>query len=415
MKLVYQALDSQGRMVSDVIEADSTIHASDLLHRKGLFATGFSPANGQSSAGLKKPAKKARSGGARISTNKRLKHISGFARHLHVLLKSGASLVNAIGAVERQTHDGAWSSVLGQLRARLEEGIPLSEAMADHPHYFDAITRSLVAAGESSGKLDEMLSRLSALSHAQLHLRRQVQGALTYPILVLVVGLSMVAMLVTIVLPRFSTLFETMQVPLPPITEALIFSSEFAGRYWWGLLIGLAAIGYGVFAYLTSQTGRRHVQTAMIRTPGLGQVMRGFLTARIARLLGVLLASHVDLLDALRLTGASAGNYHYEALMKEAEERTAQGTSLSTVFTNSDLIPVSLYEAIKNGEETGTTDDLLMTVADFMDEDNEIVLKSVLSLLGPAVLVAIGLLVGFVAVSLFLPLFDLTAATGGGG
>ncbi|MEQ9460547.1 MAG: type II secretion system F family protein [Phycisphaeraceae bacterium] len=407
MKLAYQALNASGHVVSDIIEADDAMQAADLLHRKGLFATDLQPVK----AG-KKTAKR-KTGWQYVSTNKRLRLVASFARHLHVLLKSGASLVTAINAVERQSTDPAWRAMLVKIRERLEEGIPMSEAMEQHPRYFDAIACSLVSAGESSGKLDDMFARLGSLTHNQLHLRRQVQGALTYPIMVLFVGFGMVAMLISVVLPRFSTLFETMNVPLPPLTKAMIVSSELFTAYWWGIVPALLVIVAGIVRYFASDIGRSHVQTLLVRAPLVKTVTQGFVSARIARLLGVLLASHVDLLDALRLTRTTVSNHHYQALLERAEEATAQGSPLSTSFGRTELIPVSLYEALKNGEETGTTDTLLITVAEFMDEDNEIVLKAVLNMLGPAVLVFIGLLVGAVAVSLFLPLFDLTASAGG--
>lgn len=406
MKLRYKGFDLAGQAVESTVEAASLAEAQEALRRQGTFVTEMSEA-GSSGGGVGGRTRKLRAGA-------RLKNLAMFTRQLQVLVSTGTPLAQALGALERQSTHATWQAIVADLRGRVEAGSSLSGAMAEHPLYFDSVSRSLVAAGESSGNLAVMLDRLAVLARKQLHVRRAIVGAAVYPAVLIVVAVAVLLVLLTFVLPRFAELFKSLDTPLPPTTRILMSLSDALLRYWW--LFGAAAVGLavGALAWFRSPTGRRTTDTLVLRAPQLGEVVKSFATARIARVLGILLQGRVPLLEALELTRGACPNHHYANLLSGAVDAVTRGESLAEALSDRRLVAPSVREAIQSGERSGQLAPLLTTLADFMDETNDVTVKSLASILEPLILVVLGLLVGFVAVSLFTPLFDLTAATGGG-
>lgn len=427
MKLAYQAFDRNGRSVSDTIDAPDVNEASDRLRRQGLFVAFIapSPAEQRSSRSEgKSHTETARPGGAHHETRSgsndrapksRLKNLAMFTRQLQVLVATGTPIVQSLAALERQAQDESWRQVIGDVRRRVEEGSTLSEALESHTRCFDAIYRSLVAAGESGGSLDQMLSRLASLTRQQHRIRSSIIGTLTYPCLLMIVAVAVLGLMVGFILPRFSGLYETLDSPLPPSTKFLMWLSEVIRAYWWAIVAALIPSVIGVKMWLGTTGGKRSVDTALVKAPQLGRIFRSFATARLTRVLGVLVESHVPLLEALKLTRQSAGNSHYADLIAGAEDAVTRGESISAAFASSTLISPYITEAIRNGENSGQIGPLLISVADFLDEENEVVVKSLTSIIEPIILIVLGLMVGVIALSMFLPLFDMTAMAGGGG
>lgn len=412
MKLAYRGFDKSGKPVSATIEANDQALAVDDLRRKGLYVTEIveelvAGHRANSAAGQK-------SGSVRGRAGNRLRHLAMFSRQLHVLVHSGTPLAHALNAIERQTENPAWRGVIGSLRKRVEDGSSLSAAMDDHPGFFDPVCRSLVAAGESSGAMAGMLERLSALARKQLQLRNTILGAMVYPALLMCVGLVVMVTMLIFVVPRFAGMFTTLAVPLPPTTKMLLVLSDVLRGWWWAGLVVLVAGGVAGKIWFTSARGIRWLQGVALATPKVGKLARNLVSARIARLMGVLLQSQVPLIEALTLTGKAAGNGRYSDLIERAQDAVSRGESMSVGFEGSDLINASMYEAIRHGEESGQVGPMLLHVADFLDEENEVLVRSLTSLIEPLILLWMGVVVGFIAISMFLPLFDLTAATQGG-
>src|ERR1051325_1900367 len=213
-------------------------------------------------------------------------------------------------AAERQSSHPGWKSVLASVRSRVAEGMPLSDAMRAHPEYFDSVCTSLAAAGESSGTMAPMLERLSMLARSQLHLRNTMTGALVYPCILMVMGTCVLSVMLLFVLPRFSGLFETLDTPLPPTTKVMIQASEFVRGYKWFLLGGISASVAAIWFGLRQQGTLRWFQAILLKTPRLSDLYQSLTTARMARMLGVLLESKVSLLESLQLTRDSMTNVH---------------------------------------------------------------------------------------------------------
>lgn len=412
MKFAYTAYNRAGQALSDSIEAASIAEASDALRKQGLFVNEIT----EDTHAVSHDSRLGRmGGGGGGGRTKRLKAMSSFVRQLSILVSTGTPIVEAIASLEKQTPSGHWRSAVTDIRARIEQGNGLSVALQHHPAYFDPVSRSLVAAGESGGILDAMLKRLSALARQQVRVRSMIAGAMVYPCLLITVALGVLCVMLFFVLPRFEGLFHTLGSALPPTTQFLIDLSNFLRNWWWAVIPTLVAAVFGAKLYLSSESGRNALARFLIRAPHIGKVFRSFATARIARVLGVLIDGKVPLLDALALARESAGNPLYEDLLRRAEERVTRGESVSTALEGSPLIDPSIVEAIRSGERSGQLGPVLLSLAEFMDEDNEVILKSLSSIVEPMILIVLGVLIGFVAVSMFLPLFDLASATGGGG
>lgn len=405
MNYSYKAFKPDGSIAEGEIEASSTSEAERILRANGLFPEriGSSSGSRRSSnplAGLMRPS--------------RLRWLTAFTRQMTVLTASGTPIVDALAAVERQTADEHWRGVVLDVRTRVEQGEGLAEAMARHPMVFDSVYRSLISAGESGGDMQHILERIAALTRQQMVTRSAVIGAMVYPALLLTVSTGVMVGLVLQVLPKFEELFETLDAPIPASTAVLMAVSSFARSNIIALSIGLVALLLaGVWA-LRSRSGCLFRQRIAVQMPLIGTTVRSFKVAQLVRVMGVLLHARVPLLETLGIARDSANNVLYADLVDRASSKVERGETMSDAFRGSPLINESVAEAIRNGEQSGRMGEVLIVLADMMDEDNAILVRSLTSVLEPLILSLLGVLVGGVALSLFLPLFDLTASTGAG-
>jgi type II secretory pathway component PulF len=408
MKFSYTAVGRDGAPISATIDAADAADAMDALRRQGIFVSEIA----QASEATMKASDPTRH---RVSGGKRLKHLVNFTRQISVLVASGTPLVQALVALERQALDTQWKAVLERIRVLVEEGASLSAAMEQFPQYFDPICRSLVSAGESSGQLEPMLDRLAKLVRKQLQIRNAITGAMVYPTLLICIAIGVMIVMLTFVLPRFAGLFTTLDTPLPPTTKFVMWMSDAVRGYWWAILIGLGGAGAALKLWLASPSGKIACDQLWVKAPIFGPIVRSFETARIARLIGVQIDSHVPLLEALALTKTATANSLYAQLIGNAEDAATRGQPISTAFCDSPLVNPSVAEALRSGEQTGQVASLLLNIADFLDDENDTTVRSLTSIIEPIILIVLGVIVGFMAISMFLPLFDLTSAVQGGG
>lgn len=414
MKYSYRAYDRGGTLATGLVEGGSAAVVREMLKQRGLFVSDLqATSDGAGERGTVVGAARPRGRGA-----KRLQERAHFLRQLSVLVGTGTPLVDAVCVLEKQTKPGPWLVIVSDIRKKVEEGASLSSALEGHPVQFDGVCRSLIQAGESRGNLADMLVRLADLTRQQVKVRAAFIGAMIYPCLLLAVAFTVVITMLVFVMPRFEGLFSSLGAALPPTTKALMALGGAIRGYWWAMLIGAAGIGVGAWMWFHSPAGVRIMHLTLLRTPKVGTLIRAFITARVARLLGVLLDGKVALIDALQLTRQAAGNQLYEDLFVRTENAVTKGIPMSEALGDAghgELITPSVIEAIKSGERTGQVGPVLLQVADFMDEDNEVILKSLSSIVEPLILIVLGCVVGVVAISMFLPLFDLTSGVGGGG
>ena len=405
MDLSYEAIDGSGRNVADLIEAPSVKEAVESLRQKGLFVTHIARAKaeevqrqlGAASSDLSK---------VRFSLRQRVM----FTRQMAMLLASGSAVVPALNALNRQIKDDKQQAVIRQIIADLEEGHSLADALRKYPAIFDASYCAVVAAGEASATLPPMFTKLSDMMGKRKAMRNHVLGALTYPVLLIVLCVGIINVLLFFVIPRFGEMFDTLGVPLPASTEFMLALS--AGlRKWWFAPVGLVGVIVLGSVYLVkSRPGRQFLSDVQIRVPLIGQVMSRLIQAEFLRILGMLIEAKVGVLDALDLARGVTGNRRYGALCDEVENAVTSGGSISSAMERTGLVDASICQAVRTGEESGSLGGAISYVADVLDEENGELVGVVTKLIEPVILIGMGVVVGIVAISLFTPLFDVTSA-----
>ncbi|MEM7754992.1 MAG: type II secretion system F family protein [Planctomycetota bacterium] len=412
MNFRYEAIDARVTRTSGVVAAASVEAARRTLAKRGTHATSIKETD--EAAGNARGS--AAGSGKRISIGggkSRLTHMVGFSRQMAMLVSTGTPVTQALEAVEAQTTDDGFRAVVAGLRTKVESGTSLSEAMSDQPKMFDPVSQSLVQAGESSGQLPAMLDRLALLTRQQEALNKAVGGALAYPVMLFAVSSIVIVCTLITVVPRFAGMFESLGSEIPSSTAALLWVSGAMQAYWWAIAIGLAVVGATGWKLMHSPSGRRAVHGMSLRAPLFGTLVRDLALARVCRLLGVLITSRVPLLEALDLTRRATGLEPVKHLIARAEESVLDGNPLADVLAASPIVTPSIAAATRSAEASGKLGEVLTSLADHLDEDNQVVVKSLSSILEPVILTVLGGVVGVVALSLFLPLFDLTAAAGG--
>lgn len=414
MNFRYEAIDAVGKRSSGVIAAASAEGARRKLAGHGMHATDVHETDEAVSGGRSKRANGGGRGKSGIARGSRLTHLVGFSRQMALLVSTGTQVTEALHAVEDQTTDDGFRRVVGELRSRVESGSSLSDAMSDHPRVFDAVSRSLVQAGESSGQLPAMLDRLAQLMRQQEALSKAVSGALAYPVMLFSVSLIVIVATLITVVPRFAGMFESLGADIPSSTAALLWVSGAMQKYWWAILAVVGGGGFAAWRTLNTPAGKQAFHKAALGAPLFGGLVRDLALARVCRLLGVLITSRVPLLEALELTRQASALEPIRRLVSEAEESVVDGNTLAEVLSTSSLVTPAIAAATRSAEASGRLGEVLSSLADHLDEDNQVMVKSLSSILEPVILTILGAVVGVVALSLFLPLFDLTAAAGGG-
>lgn len=412
MKFSYEAYTKSGAPKSGSIEAADQRDAEEKLRRKDLLVTKIHREGGAAGKAKTTNSSSKSKNGNKSNTKISVKVVSEFARELSVLVSTGTPLVDAIHSLEMQAKAEKWKAVLERLRSRLEEGDSLSDAMQIQHEIFGPIFCSLSAAGESGGNLDVMLNRVSKLLRQEAKIRANIAGAMMYPILLTAISAIVLSVMIGLVLPRFADLFASLDTELPPTTAFLMMLSDILRAYWWAIFPGIALAAGGLVFWFRSDKGRAVAETYILKVPVLGKTLCSIQTARIFRVLGLLVESKVPILESIELTRRSVSNTLYKNLLTKAEESVTIGEPVSTAFSTGNLIVPSAVEAVRNAEQSGRMGPVMIQLADYLDEENETVIKSISSLIEPIIMIGLGIMVAFIAISMFLPLFDLTASAG---
>ncbi len=403
MILTYEAIDADGRQNTDAVEAADPREAVELLRRRGLFVTRIEE-------GPKAKAEPTLRAGRARSRGMPLKTLVLFTRQMGMLLRAGSGVVPAMTAIKRQMKKPDQVVLLDRIVADLEEGNTLTDAFRRHPSTFDASYCAIVAAGEASGALDKMFERPSMIVGKRRAMRKKIMGALAYPAMLIVMCVSILLVLLLFVLPRFAGMFEQLGVDAPATTKVLLATGAMVREHW---LIGLglvAGMGFLTSWLLTSDRGRQWLTDVQLNIPLIGGLRSRLIQGQILRTLGSLLESGVGLLEALGLARESTRNARFRRLFNNLEVVVTSGGQPSTAFEESGLVEPYICQAVRTGEDSGNLGGALTYCADILDETNEELVGVVTRLIEPIILIGMGLVVGFVAISLFLPLFDLTSA-----
>ncbi|MGK7345110.1 MAG: type II secretion system F family protein [Candidatus Nitrospinota bacterium M3_3B_026] len=398
----YVARDERGARARGVVEGESAEDAARRLVAGGLYPSRITKrltAGRGALFGLRR----------RVSPRDRIMFISRLA----VLLGAGVPIISSLEILRDQEGNETLRKALADIRARVGEGEALSAAMSRHGDIFSDAQRAIVAAGESSGRLESCLERLALSLERDLEAAERAREAVRYPKIVLLAATVAAAVLLAFVVPRFALVFERIEAPLPFPTEALIAVSGAVTRGWpWAAAV--AVLGWGVFRSLASMEGAAAMADRMLlRAPSLGSIIMYLAMARWANALGDLLGAGAPLIESLELSAGAAGNAHIAASMRKTALRVAEGAGFSESLRAAGAPPVAV-RMIEAGEASGALDEMLYRTRDYFEKEAGRKIRSLVAWMEPALVVSLGLLVLFIALAVFLPMWDMTRMAGGG-
>jgi len=336
------------------------------------------------------------------------KELAIFTRQFSVMIDAGLPLVQCLEILASQQENKTFQKVLAGTRASVEGGATLSAAMRQYPKVFDSLYVNMVEAGETGGILDTILQRLSSYIEKNVKLQRAVKSAMVYPVGVLTVAGGVIILLLWKVVPIFATLFAGLGVDLPLPTKIVIGLSDMVGSIF-GLLalVALGGIIFGLKVWYGTPQGRYALDSVILKLPVLGILMRKIAVARFTRTLGTLIASGVPILEGLDITAKTAGNAVVERALQQVRKSLEEGKSLTEPLKDSEVFPGMVTQMISVGEQTGAMDAMLQKIADFYEEEVDAAVKDLLTALEPIMIVFLGVVVGGVVISMYLPLFSL--------
>lgn len=408
----YEALNASGQEVKDEVEAPSKEEAVSKVRSLGYFPTKVVEKTDRKTAAKKagpgpKQRKAAGTGMGWVGT----KQLTTFTRQLSTLQDAGLPILRSIRILEQQQKPGMLRSCLKQITEDVEGGATLSEAMARHPRAFDRLYCNMVAAGEAGGVLDVILQRLADFLEKAQRLRRKIIGAMIYPVVVISIAAAIVTFIMVKVVPKFDTIFKDFETTLPPVTKMLIgLSSWFAAGTPPGWVVVLLSPVFIVVTYKLirqAKGGRMALDTVTLKIPVVGQIAGKSSVARFTRTLGTLVAAGVPILEAVNITRETTGNEVFSRMLQRVHDAIREGDTFANPLRASKTCDPIVVNMVDVGEETGELDKMLMKVADNYDEEVDTLVASLVSLLEPIMVVALGGIVGFIVVALFLPLVTL--------
>jgi general secretion pathway protein F len=394
----YTALEPGGRERKGILEGDTPRHIRQLLRERQLLPVtvseiAASESKQQSAFGRRRKISPA--------------DLALFTRQLATLVRAGLPLEEALLAVSQQTEKPRVQSIILGTRARVMEGHTLAGGFAEFPRVFPEIYRATISAGEQSGYLDTILERLADYTENRELLRQRVLGAMLYPIVLSVMCFAIVSGLLVFVVPKVVAVFEASRAKLPLMTRALIATSAFFRDYGIYLLIGIVVITFVFMRSLRDPAVRRRVHLIQLRMPLVGKLVRGFNTARFTRTLSILSASSVPVLDALRIAGEVVMNLPMRDAVVEAAQRVREGAPIGRSLAISRLFPPMTIHLISSGESSGKLEDMLDRAASSQDRELDGLLTALVGLLGPLLIVLMGLFVMGIVFAMLLPIFEM--------
>jgi type IV pilus assembly protein PilC len=340
----------------------------------------------------------------------KMRDIVIFTRQFSTMINAGLPLVQALDILAKQTENKTLSEVTRAVVFDVESGHTVADALAKHPNAFSDLYVNMVAAGEAGGILDTILMRLATFMEKNDALVRKVKGAMIYPGVIMSVAVIAICVLLIFVIPVFESMFGSVGLALPLPTRIVIGMSRFLKGYWW--LIG-GGIGGGVFLlkrYYATPSGKLTIDKLLLKMPVLGDVLRKSAVSRFTRTLGTLVSSGVSILEGLEITAKTAGNQVIHNAVMASRQSIAGGETIAAPLEKSAVFPPMVISMIAVGEQTGGLDEMLSKIADFYDEEVDVAVSALLSLMEPALIVILGVIVGGMVIAMYLPIFDMMNA-----
>jgi type IV pilus assembly protein PilC len=395
----YNAVDPMGRTVKGNIDADSEQMVMSRLHEQKFHIVSVQEAKKATVASVMAP----RVGKVNLQSQ------VIFSRQFSTMINAGISIIKCLDILENQTKDETLKATIGAVRRDVKEGATLTDAITKHPKVFSKLYCSMMKAAEIGGILDTILDRLAGFLEKELEIKQKVKSALMYPSIVLVFAVLVVIALFAIVLPKFKDIFDSMHCDLPPTTAFLFTASDWLCAYWY---IALTVIIVSVIAFKkfeSTEKGRYNIDKLILKAPIAGDLVLKLGISRFTRTFGTLLSSGVPMMRAMDIIGETSGNMVISEAVGKARNSIREGQKISAPLAASGLFPPMVTHMIDVGEETGLLAEMLCKVSDFYDTEVEAMLKGLTSLIEPLLIVFMGVVVGFIAISVMAPIFKLVS------
>jgi type IV pilus assembly protein PilC len=348
-----------------------------------------------------------------IGGNPSSKDIAVFTRQFSVMIDAGVPLVQCLQILTEQQENKKFKTAINAVRKEVESGSSLAASMKMHPKIFEDLYTNMVAAGEAGGILDTIFQRLSGYIEKAVKLKRAVQSALVYPIAVVLIASGVITLILWKVVPAFTELFTSMNVDLPLPTRIVIGASRFVGSYGIFIIIGLVFLGFVFRAYYRTPKGRYIVDGTMLKAPVFGPLMRKIAVARFTRTMATLIASGVPILDCLDITARTSGNAIIEEAILNVKRAIEEGRTIVEPLAASKVFPTMVVQMIGVGEQAGALEQMLSKIADFYEEEVDAAVGDLMTAMEPAMIVVLGVIVGGIVISMYLPIFTLVGQLSG--
>jgi type IV pilus assembly protein PilC len=340
------------------------------------------------------------------------KDIVIFTRQFSTMIDAGLPLVQGLTILAEQSENPTFKTILKEITKDVEGGSTLAEAMKKHPKVFDDLFVNLVAAGEVGGILDTILRRLSTFIEKAEKLKSQVKGALTYPAVVVGIAIIVIAVILVFVIPVFEDMFKSFGSALPAPTQLVVDMSRFLkGNIHW-VILAFGGLIYALKRYRRTTSGRKQIDTILLKLPVFGELLKKTAVARFTRTLGTMIGSGVPILDALEIVARTAGNVVIEEIIYEVRASIAEGQTIAEPLSENDVFPGMVIQMISVGEATGALDSMLEKIADFYDDEVDAAVAALTSMLEPLLMLFLGGAIGGLVIAMYLPIFGMAAAMG---
>ena len=402
----YELRQSSGQVSSGVIAAESVQTASQALRAQGGYILSLNAAVEKANAlqGLLS---------FRVQMGPSAKDVLGFTSQLAVMIKAGISIRVALEGIADQVENNKFREILFQIKQDVEGGKSFSDALAKYPKIFSSLYVNMVRASELSGSFGKMLDRIVEYQGYQIETRAQIRGAMIYPIIICIMAISTTVFLLTFVLPKFVTIFAGKEAMLPTPTKVILFASATMRSYWY-LILGFVTGTAWLFLWVINTTwGRAWWDQAKLMIPIIRKMCRCLYISRSLHTMGELVNAGVPMLDTISITANIAGNTVYKRMWRQVFVSVKQGKKISAPLSRSPYLPKSVVQMISSGEESGKLAEVLRDVSEYYQKELKNVIRAVTAMIEPIMIVLMGVVVGFIAMSIILPIFKLSSLVKG--
>jgi len=393
----YTAINAQGLESKGEIHAPDPNGAREQLRLRGLLAQTLAelPASGEESVRT-------------VFKKIKPKSLQIFSRQFATMIEAGLNVVSALVILEEQTEDRYLGMIIRELRADVEGGLLLSQAMARHPKIFSRLFIAMVEAGEAAGILDTVLDRVAFQIEKETQIKRRVKGAMIYPTMVMIFATLVLIGMLLFLVPVFVKIFAELGGELPKLTQIVVGASNIMRGNWYIIFPAAIAAGFGIRKAKRTEQGRQFWDRTKLRIPmRIGDTVRKITMARFSRTLSTLVAAGVDIIKALEITGQTAGNWVVEEALGDVRAKVHEGVPIAQPLIESDVFPPMVSQMVKIGEETGELEKMLGKIADFYEDEVDAAIQSLTSIIEPLMMIGVGAMVGVIIISMYLPMFKL--------